>query len=347
MRLLRKAEAVIQWRSANLLVVIERCTNDHNYSAILRTAEALGLQRVWLVDRAAAKAPRAVTRGLSAEELEQKAKHKLFARNATEWLDIEEFSSTDNCIQALRQQGFAIWATDLSQAAVELTPAVLEETGRWPLPEKLAIVFGTEAVGVSQTMLDAADLRVYLPLRGFADSLNLSVATALIMHYILLLEPRFIGDLSQEERHRLRENWYPKLARQRLLTPREKKSRSKLVQALEACDRLQVKLDAGGKLTIEQEQKLRERYKVEQALADLDSATNLDQGGQAAVAEWIHNPPAPLTDLRRANEHRTSFVGKGTRKHHSEHWKGMVAVENYKTQATTSAFFRERANHQK
>ena len=49
-RMLRKAEAVIQWRTTRLVVVVERCTNDYNYSAILRTAEALGIQIIYMID---------------------------------------------------------------------------------------------------------------------------------------------------------------------------------------------------------------------------------------------------------------------------------------------------------
>ena len=49
-RILRKCEAVLRWRTNRLLLVIERCTNDHNYSAILRTAEALGIQTIFMID---------------------------------------------------------------------------------------------------------------------------------------------------------------------------------------------------------------------------------------------------------------------------------------------------------
>jgi tRNA G18 (ribose-2'-O)-methylase SpoU len=45
-RVLRKAECALRKRTSRLILVIERCTNDHNYSAILRTAEALGIQHV-------------------------------------------------------------------------------------------------------------------------------------------------------------------------------------------------------------------------------------------------------------------------------------------------------------
>ena len=88
--------------------------------------------------------------------------------------------------------------------------------------QSLAICLGTEAVGCTEELLQAADLRVYLPLRGFADSLNLSVATALILHHLCtVLEPRFFDRheaMTETERVALRRAWYTKLAQQRLLT---------------------------------------------------------------------------------------------------------------------------------
>ena len=146
--------------------------------------------------------------------------------------------------------------TDLSQKAVPLELRDLDESGNWPLPSKLAIVMGTEAVGCSQEMLDAADLRIYLPLRGFADSLNLSVATALIIHHMFLLNPSFAGQMSEEERIELRKAWFPKLARQRLLGSRDKKTRKKLLNAINQCESLKQKQEDGHKLTPEQKDKI-------------------------------------------------------------------------------------------
>ena len=82
---------------------------------------------------------------------------------------------------ALREEGRTVWATDLAQGAVVLAPGAAW-LGATPasLPEKLALVIGTESTGVSQFILDNADRRVYLPQNGFADSLNASVAAALI-----------------------------------------------------------------------------------------------------------------------------------------------------------------------
>ena len=66
---------------------------------------------------------------------------------------------------------------------------------------------------------------------------------------------------------------------------------------------------------------------------------------QRAIQEWIDNPPEPLGDVRRADSHRVTFVGKGTKKLHKDHWKDMVAVANSQTElGATSAVFREKMN---
>ena len=98
---------------------------------------------------------------------------------------------------ALREEGRTVWATDLAQGAVVLAPgaAWLGDTPA-SLPEKLALVIGTESTGVSRFILDNADRRVYLPQNGFADSLNASVAAALCLHTVLgLYGDRARGDL--------------------------------------------------------------------------------------------------------------------------------------------------------
>lgn len=178
LRLIRKAEAVIQGRTDRLIIVVERCTNDHNYSAILRTAEALGIQHCWIIDPPVALDDDDVERKnvvktksgthvrLTVDEAEERAKHRLFARNAQEWLTVRTFSSSSYCLEALREKGYTVWVTDLSQEAESLSDLAP------PLPEKVAIVMGTEAVGCSQLMLDGADLRVYLPMVGFAGSIE-------------------------------------------------------------------------------------------------------------------------------------------------------------------------------
>ena len=210
LRRVRKCEAVVQRRSSRVVVVLERCNQSHNYSAVLRTAEALGLHHVWLI------APPKLERDAEVRKQRKKvweddqaelAEHVAYARSASKWLSLRFFESSEDCVAALHEDGREIWVTDLSQGAVCLTAE------KQMLPRSLAIVMGTESTGASPTMLAAADRRVYLPLHGWADSLNLSVATALVLQRLLDLDDTVVGDMTPEESAALRREWYPKMAR--------------------------------------------------------------------------------------------------------------------------------------
>ena len=88
------------------------------------------------------------------------------------------------------------------------------------------------SVGCTEEILAAADLRVYLPLRGFADSLNLSVAAALVMHELFRLCPEAIGAMDEAERASLREDWFSRLSAQRIRTPYEARAAKERKRAL-------------------------------------------------------------------------------------------------------------------
>jgi len=377
-RMLRKAEGAILNRTSRLIIVVERCTNDHNYSAILRTAEALGVQHVYIIapqciqstleisapneekldkekegeNTKLKRSSGQVVKRATESEKKDRAMHHLFARKATEWLTVTEFDNTKSCIQALKEEGRHIWVTDLSQVATCLTEDGirahlnsngLSSFGGKLIPEKVAIVFGTEAVGCTKEMLDSASVRVYLPLRGFADSLNLSVATALVVHQMFTLDPSLVGAMSEEERKALRQLWYPKLASQRLMTSREKKERGKLMTFISSCDDIGEKIANGEKLDPFEKEKWNKMKVKKEELDAIDSS--IAKAAQKAVADLVENPPAPITDMRRADEHRTCFVGKNTKKMYGEKWADMPATANLQNRAnSTSSFFRQRAN---
>jgi len=212
-RRLRKAESILANRTTRFLLVIERSYDLHNQYAVLRTAECLGIQNVWMVESPAQKVKKLPTQS----HLE--VNHKI-ARQSANWLSIRTFNTTTECIKALREDNREIWVTDLSQLAVDMT-ALKEQFQKSDgndndnsgFPKRLAIVIGRETDGASQEILDAADLRVYLPIFGFTESLNLSVATAMVLQTLFFLCPEAKGDMSEEERDKLRADWYSKLAR--------------------------------------------------------------------------------------------------------------------------------------
>jgi len=311
-----------------------------------------------------------LTNKLTLSEQRARQQHRLFAQNATEWLTVTEYASVQECVQALRGD-YQFWVTDLSQQAVPLTRAYFGDDdsndddnhqtnhnqtssrSRIPFPPKLALVMGTEAVGCSQEMLQAADCRVYLPLRGFADSLNLSVATALVVQQVLHLSSSptkttkqhpYVANMPEPERQALREQWFPKLARQRLLTSRQKKEQKRLQLQVRQCRAMiqqqqQSSPTQTSPLTPEQVQKIAQLPNYEQQLAAMDA--QLNETARAAVADLIQHPPDPLTDLRRADDHRVTFVGRNTKAFHAQHWQSMPATAAPRSlDMATAAYFR-------
>lgn len=129
------------------------------------------------------------------------------SRESTDFLSIRRFQTTRACIEALESGGYEIWATDLNQKAECLHDIEVE------LPERVAVVIGREADGVTDEMLQASHRRIYYPMFGFADSLNLNVAAALTLQFILLKYPYARGEMLESERTVLRTAWYTKLAK--------------------------------------------------------------------------------------------------------------------------------------
>ena len=216
LRQARKAETVLRGRTERVCLILEHCCDDLNHVAVLRTCDAMGVMRVWLVE---AERPavsererrkltsRAAQRGLDCDALLGFRRAQLYAAH----LDVRTFRSTSECVAAARADGRALWVTDLGQSA---TPLCAEASSlAAELPARVAVVVGSESAGVSAEMLAAADRRVFLPMYGFAESYNLAVAAALVLQRLLDACPESRGRLSPVERDMLRRRWYDELAR--------------------------------------------------------------------------------------------------------------------------------------
>lgn len=191
-RRLRRAEAVLRRRTARLVLVVERAWDDHNVQAVLRTAESFGVQHVWVVKHPEGR--RRVSKSVT--------------KGSHHWLTQHLFETVEECLEALRAGGYAIWATDLSSGAMELSASAELQ----PFPDKVALVVGRESDGVSAQMLAAADRRLYLPMQGFTESFNLSVATALVLQRCFDAAPELVGAMCTEERDAIRRDWFERLA---------------------------------------------------------------------------------------------------------------------------------------
>ncbi len=147
------------------ILVLEDIHDPHNAAACLRSAEAFGFQQVYFIF-----------------ELEKNFNPKkvgaVVASSGNKWLDYKIFDSTKRCFAELRRKGYEIVATTLNGKK----PETFFEA-KFVKP-KIALVLGNEHRGVSKVAEELADRSLYMPMRGFVESFNLSVFASLSMYEI-------------------------------------------------------------------------------------------------------------------------------------------------------------------
>ncbi len=158
---IKKITSVVKSRQLSLKVIIENVHDPHNVSAILRTCDAVGVPKVSLVYNIE-KFPRI---------------GKKSSASATKWVEKEKFKSVEECYSELKKDGFQIYASTISEDSKNLYD--LDFT------KKIAIVLGNEHRGVSEEAAGLADEKFLIPMFGMVQSLNVSVAAAVILYEAL------------------------------------------------------------------------------------------------------------------------------------------------------------------
>jgi tRNA (guanosine-2'-O-)-methyltransferase len=177
-------EVVLDRRTAWVCAVVEDLYQPHNASAVVRSCDGFGVQN------------------LHAIEVENDfAVVESVAKGAGKWTDVHHHSSVDGCFSALRKAGFRIAVT--SPHASGFTPETV------PLDRPLAVVFGSEGPGVSDAVLQGADCTIRIPMEGFTESFNISVAAALVLSDVTRRVRRLniAWKLDENTRERLRGDW--------------------------------------------------------------------------------------------------------------------------------------------
>ncbi|MCP5062180.1 MAG: RNA methyltransferase [Ignavibacteriae bacterium] len=155
---LKKIERVTSARQFSLRVVLENIHDPHNVSAIFRTSDAVGVPQVDLL-YTYEKFPK-ISRVSSA--------------SSKKWVEQKQYDSTEECVKQLKDEGFKIYGTILSDKA--------EDIYDLDFTEKIAIIMGNEHRGISNEIIEACDKHIYIPMRGMIQSLNVSVATAVVLY---------------------------------------------------------------------------------------------------------------------------------------------------------------------
>lgn len=149
-------------QAKTLVLVVEDVRSLWNVGAMFRTADALGVAKIYLCG-ITGKPPR--------KEISK------VALGAEAWIPWEHRPAAWEVIRELREKGYTTVALEKTKGAQPLS--VFQSS--FPL----ALVVGNEVRGVSRDTLDVADEIVYIPMVGRKESLNVAVAAGMALHAIL------------------------------------------------------------------------------------------------------------------------------------------------------------------
>ncbi len=151
-------------RTRHITVVLEDIYQAHNASAVVRTADLLGIQDMHII-----------------ENRNKYTVNPDVTLGSSKWVDMHRYreatGNTLRCVRKLKEQGYRIVVT--SPHAPEVTPATIA------LDRPMAFCFGTELTGASEELIANADMQLRIPMYGFTESYNISVSAAIVLYSVM------------------------------------------------------------------------------------------------------------------------------------------------------------------
>ncbi|RDE25188.1 tRNA (guanosine(18)-2'-O)-methyltransferase TrmH [Motiliproteus coralliicola] len=153
---LAKFQRVLNHRQPDLTLIADQVNKPQNLSALIRTADAVGMERIHAV------APKEGYRD-----------YRGTARGSGQWVEVVTHDTYHGAIDAAKAQGMKIYAAHFSDRARDFRE--FDYTG------PCAILMGAEMQGVSDAASELADQHILVPMVGMVGSLNVSVAAGIIL----------------------------------------------------------------------------------------------------------------------------------------------------------------------
>ncbi|NQZ75670.1 MAG: RNA methyltransferase [Ekhidna sp.] len=181
-------DRVLAERTRHVTLVFEDIDKPHNVSAVLRTAECMGVQDLHFIKNKNAYAV-----------------NPTITQGAAKWVTMHEHKGIEQGFQHLKESGYQIYATSLHETSRSIYDLDAND--------KTALVFGTEADGITKEAGEKADGFVHIPMSGFTESYNLSVSAAICLT-VLKSQLGVWPSLEESEQLELRSEWYRKIVRE-------------------------------------------------------------------------------------------------------------------------------------
>ncbi|QDU79682.1 tRNA (guanosine(18)-2'-O)-methyltransferase [Polystyrenella longa] len=184
-------DKVLDQRTRHLTVVLEDFHKPHNANACLRSCDCFGIQDAHII-----------------ETDSEFKKSQGVAAGAAGWMTLQQYkepgTAHQDCFENLRSRGYRLLVADLVPEAVPLDEL--------DISQPTAILFGSERRGVSEVSREAACGSIRIPMYGFTESLNVSVACALVLSNLStrLFHSDIAWQLSDSEKQDLWRLWLRK-----------------------------------------------------------------------------------------------------------------------------------------
>jgi len=182
---------VLKQRTRHFTVILEDLFQKHNTSAIVRSCDIFGVQDVHII-----------------ENKYNSYMSNQVGKGSQKWIDFHRYNekqiNTQDCIDAIKKEGYQLIATTPHNES-----CLVQD---FDITKKAAFVFGVEKEGVSNTMMEQADGFLKIPMVGFTESLNVSVAAAITLQSVTdkLRRSNLQWQLSEEEQFFKKIEWMEK-----------------------------------------------------------------------------------------------------------------------------------------
>jgi len=158
----QKIKTMIAHRQPTLAVIIENVHDPHNIMAVARSCESVGVPDIYIIQDE------------TKPGFDVRASGSKSSGSANKWLNFHEFTTTHDCLQAIKEKGYRIFTTHLSTNSKSVYEV--------DMTQKIALLFGNEKYGVSEEALSISDGNFVIPQVGMIQSLNISVACAVSLY---------------------------------------------------------------------------------------------------------------------------------------------------------------------
>ena len=169
----QRADEIKEYQCKNLITVLENPMDIKNIGSVIRNANALGVEKIYVVD----------SRKSLPDDWEELRERKSISRisvSASKWTFVKRFNSTEECLEHLEANRFiSVVTSPHIKGKQNFTLHEADYT-----QPKLAVWFGNESRGVSDVVVQRSESCISIPMFGMIESLNLATTTGIVMYEV-------------------------------------------------------------------------------------------------------------------------------------------------------------------